>query len=387
MNESHDPPIYFADAFDTLHEIVASEVGSDHFGPDDYHPGLSILLKSMDIDPNFTLRGRRIAWGMMVDVLSARAQAYQGMAENPGFDERPIVRPVVITGIPRTGTTALHKLMAVDPQFQGLQTWLLDAPMPRPPRETWEAHPAFKRTFAQLEARHAAAPEKLAAHAMVAEEVDECCLIMRQSFVSNLWTMAWSAPSYDAWWQAQSEGPAYAHLYRCLQLIGSTATHERWLLKNPGHVATLDQLFAAFPDAKVIQTHRDPAKAVPSLCSLLMPMHQIMETSCKQERAHRLLAREVEKWAKAEREAEQVKTAHPGQVIDIDHKDFHRDPMDIIEQIYRFIDLDISPDTRTAMLKRIEEKPEQAHGVHRYNVADFGMSEDDIRLAFSGATF
>jgi Sulfotransferase family len=382
MDDSYDPPERFATALDELHELVAQEVGTTDFGDDDYLPGLRVLLQSMDYDPQFSGRGRRYAWGTVVGVLKGRAYALESMAKNPGFDARAISGPVVITGIPRTGTTALHKLMAVDQRFQGLQTWLLDTPMPRPPIETWTDYPAFHKTAAILEARYQAAPTKRAAHNVVAEEVDECCLVLRQGFVSNLWTCGWSAPTYDAWWQCQSEEASYRHYYRCMQLIGSNEPQRRWLLKNPGHIDNLDLLFAFFPDAKVIQTHRDPARALPSLCALLMQLHPIMEEGRHEQRAHNMLAREVAKWAKAVHTTQSVREAHPGQVLDVIHGDFHRDPMAVIERIYRFIGMDLTPQAIGDMAQRIEEKPELSHGAHRYDVADFGLSGSEIRERF-----
>jgi hypothetical protein len=383
MEERFDPPERFSDAVDQLHELVAQQLGTRDFGPDDYLPGLKVLLMSMDYDPHFSERGRRIAWGRLFGSLFGRAHAIKSMAENPGFDRHAITRPVVITGIPRTGTTALHKLLAADPQFQGLQTWLVDSPMPRPPRETWGSHPLFQQTVEQLKQRYDATPKSRAAHLMVAEEVDECCLVLRQSFVSNLWTCGWSAATYDAWWQCQSELPSYQHFACTLQLIGSNEPERRWLLKNPGHVANLDLLFAVFPDALVVQTHRDPAKAVPSLCALLMHLHPIMEEGRYQQRAHNMLARETAKWSAAVRNAEAVRRAHPGQVLDVVHGDFHHDPMQTIERIYAFAGLDLSPAVRTTMAQRIEVKPEMSHGLHTYDVADFGMTQDEIRERFS----
>ena len=383
MDDSYTPPAIFATASDELHELVAAEVGTNDFGGDDYLSGLQVLLQSMDYDPRFTEQGRRYAWGTVVGVLKGRAQAIKSMAETPGFDARPITAPVVITGIPRTGTTALHKLLAVDPRFQGLETWLLDSPMPRPPRETWADYPAFQKTAAVLEARYRDAPGKRAAHHMAAEEVDECCLVLRQGFVSNLWSCGWSAASYDAWWQCQSERPAYGHYYRCMQLIGSNDPHRRWLVKNPGHVDNLDLVFEFFPDARVIQTHRDPAKAVPSLCSLLMQLHPLMEEGRYEERCHIMLAREVAKWARAVDRAEVVRSRHPGQVMDIIHGDFHRDPMAVVEKIYSFVGETLSEDIRAAMAARIADDPERKHGVHRYDVADFGMSEAEIGERFA----
>ena len=382
METGYDPPAKFRTALDQLHDIVAREVGSDDFGALDYLPGLTVLLQSMDYDPQFSEFGRRATWGQVVGALRSRAHAVKSMKANPGFDSHPIVSPVVITGVPRTGTTALHRLMAVDQRFQGLQTWLLDAPMPRPPIDTWASYPEFQKSVAVLEAQYAAAPEQRAAHHRAAEEVHECCMLLWHSFVSNLWSCGWSAATYDAWWQAQSEWPAYQYYRRCVQLIGSTEPEKRWLLKNPGHIENLDLLFAVFPDAKVIQTHRDPAKAVPSLVSLLMIRHPILETGRTDQRGAIMLHREVAKWSNAARKCETMRANYPGKVIDVVHGDFHREPMAVVERIYDFIGMDIGDDLRAALTRRIEEKPELQHGVHRYNIADYGMTEDAAREPF-----
>lgn len=382
MELSYDPPHQFRTALDQLHETVTRTAGLTDFGPGDYLPGLKTLLQSMDYDPRFSETGRRAAWGQLVDVLRGRAHAIQSMKDNPGFDAQPILSPVVITGVPRTGTTALHRLMAVDPRFQGLQTWLLDSPMPRPPIETWGDYPQFRKSAEILAAQYQASPESKAMHYRAAEEVHECCMVLRQSFVSNLWSCGWSAPTYDAWWQCQSEEPAYRHFRKCVQLIGSNEPEKRWLLKNPGHIDNLDLLLAMFPDAKVIQTHRDPAKAVPSLVSLLMRMHPIMEEGRLDQRGPIMLRREVAKWSAAVRRCDAVRASHPGKVLDVVHADFHARPMAVLEQIYAFIGMDIPDDTRAALARRIEEKPELQHGAHTYSITDFGMTNEEAREPF-----
>jgi hypothetical protein len=382
VDTSHDPPERFHGAADRAHEVVAKQLGSDDFGPADYLPGLKVLLQSMDYDPHFSALGRRVAWGRVIDALRGRAQAVQSMRNTARFATHPVLDPVVITGVPRTGTTALHRLMAVDSRFQGLQTWLLDSPMPRPAIETWKDYPQFQRTAAALEAQYAAAPEKRASHYRAAEEVHECCMLLRHSFVSNLWNCGWSAATYDAWWQCQSEAPAYDYFYRCVQLIGSNDPGKRWLLKNPGHIDNLDLLFAIFPHAKVIQTHRDPAKAVPSLVSVLMPLNKLMEENREAERAETMLMRETAKWANAVRKCDRVRELHPGQVLDIVHADFHRDPMGVLERIYQFISVQIGEELRAGFMQRIQEKPELAYGAHRYDIANYGMTEDEVREPF-----
>ncbi len=217
---------------------------------------------------------------------------------------------------------------------------------------------------------------------MAAEEVHECCMLLRQSFVSNLWTCSWSAASYDAWWQCQSERPAYEFYRDCVKLVGMYEPGKRWLLKNPGHIENLDLLFAVFPEARVIQTHRDPAKAIPSLVSLLIKSHPVFETGRVEQRARIMLLREAAKWANAVHKADVVRQRYANRVVDVVHQDFHQDPLGVVDRIYQFIDLPLPDTTRAAMIARVTAKPEMAHGAHRYSLADHGLTAEQIRDPF-----
>lgn len=380
-NSKSAMPSRFTDGWDYIHEAAAREAGSDDFGTSDYQWGLRVLLQSFDYDPHFTDAGRASAWKQVIDALASRAVAFKGLRDNPGFAQATIKSPIVIVGMPRTGTTALHRLLAVDPQFQGAEKWLLSAPMRRPPWKTWTSNRWFQKEIAELEARFGAAPEQRAAHNMIAGEIDECLWLQRQSFCSHMWACNWSAATYDAWWQSQDESASYDYLRQCLQMIGM-GDKRRWLLKNPSHVLHLDQLFRVFPDARVIQTHRDPAKALPSLCAILFQAFPIMEQDRYVERAHAMGMREVAKWEKGVREAMPVREANADRIMDVIHADFHANPMAVVERIYEFADLGLTPEVKAAMAVRIEEKPELSHGVHRYDVADYGLTEDEIREQF-----
>ncbi len=377
------PPKQFRYSIEQLHDRVIEALGANDFGPTDYLDGLKVLLLSLDYDPHLTEKGRQIAWDELFAALYARAHTYHQLALHPSSKKNAIAAPVVITGIPRSGTTALHKLLAVDPLFQGLQTWLIGNPMPRPPIKDWQNYTSFQKTLAKLEQRYKDVPEKRAAHQMVADEVDECCLILRQGFRSNIWTYLWSAASYDVWLQTQSERPCYEHLLRAMQIIGHNSPKQRWLLKNPGHIQRLDTLFAVFPDAKVIQTHRNPAKAIPSLAQLLIHNHGLVEEGRFELRKQLMAIREMEKWADACDKAELVKAKYPSQVMDIYHHDFHNYPMDTIKRIYTFIGETLEESTQIAMQQRILDDPERKHGKHNYNINDFGLSETQVRERFA----
>ena len=383
MTNLQTPPARFVDGWDQLHEAAARQAGSWEFGTD-YVWGLKVLLQSLDYDPRFTPVGKASVWQMVTDALAARAVAFASMRAHPGFAANAIAKPLVIVGMPRTGTTALHKLLSVDPQFQGAEKWLLSAPMPRPPVDSWRENRWFQKEVDELNARFGATPEQRAAHNMVAHEVDECLWLQRQSFVSNMWAGGWSAATYDAWWQAQDEAASYDYLRQCLQLIGLNDPGRRWLLKNPSHILRLGQVFRIFPDARVIQTHRDPAKAIPSLCAILIGGHHIMESGRREERAHIMGMREVAKWTRGVLDAMPVRAAHAAQVMDVVHGDFHADPMGIVRRIYAFAGLELTPAVERAMAERIAAKPEMAHGVHRYAAADFGLVEEEVREMFGG---
>lgn len=382
IEDGFPAPSRFFDAGDQLHELVAREIGSADFGDDDYLLPLRVLMESMDYDPQFTERGRTIAWGMLIMGLGSRGFAVDQMKRRPGFDAKPITNPVIVTGLHRTGTTALHRLLAVDQRFQGLEAWLVGAPMPRPPRESWDRHPMYEQMARRLAARFAGAVGMQDAHHMAAAAVDECCGILAQSFNNTFWSSVWSVATYDAWRHSQSEGSAYLYYRKCLQLIGSNEPDRRWLLKNPPHLSNLDLVFEMFPDARIIQTHRDPARSVPSLCSLLMTNHPLMEVGRNAERARTMGYLEVARAAEAIRLAEPVRQAHHDQILDVRHADFHRDPMGTVKRIYDFTGTELPEEIQARMQQHIAGPPESVPGAHRYRATDFGMTEDEIREQF-----
>src|SRR5712691_7260189 len=177
-------PEKFAQAEAALHEAAINETGLHDFGDDDYLPGLRILLSALDTDLELTRVYRERVFGSIVGVLIGRLYARKGWLEHPECLNTAIRRPPIITGIPRTGTTALHKALSMDPQFQGLQLWMAQTPMVRPPRADWERNPLFRKAVAGLAMVAEVAPLIKTIHDMVADEADECLNAMVQSFVT-----------------------------------------------------------------------------------------------------------------------------------------------------------------------------------------------------------
>ncbi len=374
-------PQRFSGCEDALHDAASGATGLNDFGPEhEYRSGLRHLLEALDQGPRFATGGREFVFGNLVGVLVARLTLQRGLRERPEVLSRPIRRPLIITGLPRTGTTALHKLLSVDPQFQGLERWLAAFPMPRPPRSTWASNPSYQATVAGIEAFFAAAPDMRAAHNMVADDVDECLEALKQNFCSNNYGSTFRVPGYDAWWLQQDEISSYQRFAKCLQLVGANEPDKPWLLKNPGHIWKLDVLLDLFPDACIVQTHRDPVQALPSLCSVLAMARRLTEGENVVPRE--LGERELRVWHAALMHARAVRASRPGNFMDVRHQEFHENPLSVVRRIYEQFGYALNADVERLMAQRIRSNPEGRHGAHVYTLAEFGLEAGDIRERF-----
>ena len=214
--------------------------------------------------------------------------------------------------MPRTGTTALHKLLSTDPRFQVLESWLIPAPRVRPPCDTWDTDPQFQ--MAQAQAAQIP-PEFKAAHFTAPDEADECLVVLAQSFVSNLFGSTLPIPSYDEWMLTQDMHPTYARYADNLRLIGADAPDRTWLLKDPSTLLATDALLDVFPGARVLQTHRDPLDAMASVVSVLTGVRAAMgfETAS-------VVDRELALWSEATRRAAAVRESRPDAFFDVQYE-------------------------------------------------------------------
>ncbi len=372
-------PKRLADAEGMLHDLAMAEVGFTGFGSDDYLTGLRVLLNAIDTDlePNESTRER--AFGLILSTLISRLYSQKGWHENRDCLKTEIRKPLVITGIVRTGTTPLQKVLALDPQFQGLEYWLAQTPMVRPPRKKWRSHPLYQNAVAALDAMMAEQPMIGAVHEMVAGAADECLNIMRQSFVSNMFPSQLVVPSYDKWWMEQDETASYHRHRDNLRLIGYHDQDKRWLLKNPGHILGIEPLLKVYPDACIVQTHRDPVKAIPSICSLIMMVRKLYVPGADPLEDG---PRENLLWSIAAQRAMAAHDRHPENFHDVQMADFVEDPIAVIRGIYQRFDLTLAPEVEAAMRKWLEENAKAKPGVHRYQAEDFGLTEDMIRKQY-----
>ncbi len=378
---------------DDLHASATRLTGLGDFGADDYLDGLAVLLESYATDEDLTPLGSKMSRVFLRGALVARLLSEAAWRRHPEHAGVGIDRPVFVTGLPRTGTTALHRLLTADPAHQGLELWLTQAPQPRPPRESWAADPVFAQLQAAYAQHHVEHPEFMGVHYIAADQVEECWQLLRQSIRSISFECLAHLPTYSAWLAGQDWTGAYRRHRRNLQLIGVPDAGRRWVLKNPSHLFALDELLAVYPDALVIQTHRAPRVAIASACSLAAHATD----GWSRRFAGQLIGRDqLELWARGLEHFTAVRSRHDqARFCDVWYEEFLADPLGTVESVYGYFGLRLSGAAADAM-RAVQAEGVAAGGApaadqgrgapprHRYDLADFGLSGEQVEERFGG---
>jgi hypothetical protein len=358
---------------DQLLEQASTACGMTDFGSG-FTEGLGALVDAVRTNVAVNAGNVQQLSGPILSLLVSRAWSERGWRQRPECLDQPIPAPLVVTGIPRTGSTALHKLLSMDPQ-------LIGTPMPRPPRQTWRDNPQFRAAVANQEAFLDAVPALRVSHEVKADEVDECLNLLAQSFLSHYPATGYGLPGYDRWWWNRDETTSYRRYADNLRLIGADDVGKRWLLKNPGHITHLDALLAVFPDACIIQTHRDPAKCIPSVCGVIWPARCFFQA--RQTDPREIGPRELRLWAESAERAQRVRAARPERFFDVRFSDFRQDPMAVVRAIYRHFGLDLGEEAEQRMRQWLGANPQHKHGRHEYSAEQFGLSDEAIHERFA----
>ncbi|CAJ1579377.1 sulfotransferase [[Mycobacterium] wendilense] len=368
-----------------LHASATKAVGLDDFGADhdNYREGLAVLLESYQRDEDLTEFGSKMCRFFLRNALVARLMSEAAWKQHPQHAEVAIERPIFVTGLPRTGTTALHRLLTADPAHQGLELWLAEFPQPRPPRDTWAQNPVFQQLDAQFAKAHNEDPEYLGLHYMTADEVEECWQLLRQSLHSVSYETLAHVPTYARWLSQQDWTEPYRRHRKNLQLIGLNDTEKRWVLKNPSHLFALDALMATYPDALVVQCHRPAETIMASMCSL--SAHTTAGWSNRFV-GERIGADALETWSRGLELFNTERAKHdPAQFCDIDYGDFVKDPIETVAGIYTHFGLELSDAGRQAMRDMHEASQQGPRSPkHTYSLADYGLTAEQVRERFAG---
>ncbi len=370
----------FVDSEQQLHELAIAEAGSDYFGDPAYLEGFRVLLDAYDNESKLNDFGRQNTMEKLQQLLAQRLRAEQILARQPQLLEQEVRRPIIICGLVRTGSTALHYLMGQDPDMQNLQYWLANSPQPRPPREQWESLSDYQASVEELDAMYEADPSLKAIHFMAPDGPEECRHLMAQSFTDDFFEVNASIPSFSSWYENADLEFAYRQHKHLIQIIGSNDAEKRWLFKYPVHLRHLPSLFKVYPDACVVWTHRDPAQVLPSYCSLMAGFRAIWEDNPDPKD---MSDRQLELWARAAEKALVFrKQCNPGQFYDMHFDDFMADPMGVIQNIYRYFDQPLSDEAQNRMRVWHADNRQNKHGKHSYS-NEIGVSKEEIHERFA----
>ncbi len=350
--------------------------GAD-FGPDEgWRPGLEQFLAACRNDAKLNAVGRMMSHGQALKILTERARTFARLTERPDWAARRLLAPLVIAGPMRSGTTRLQRLLALHPGLVHLR--LFESNFPVPPRGRLDARPHLMTAL--LAAGRAVNPAIDAIHPMRARDPDEELGLLEQSFWGAQLEAQRPIPSYARWCERTDAAPAYAHLARLLRLIGGARGDPEglpWLLKTPQHMANLPALFAAFPGARVIVTHRDPVSIVASSASLAW--HSMVLQTDDLDPAwvgREWLHKTAQRFA-----AVAAFRAGPRApvILDLAYEEMNRDPLGALGRALAFAGLDYPASVRlaaTQWLAREAAKPR--HAAHRYALEDFGLTRDEV---------
>ena len=356
--------------------------GLDDFGDDDFREPLGRLLSCLESEADLTLLGRVAARRDLMGLLETRLRLVADRQRSPEISAEQIAAPIFIVGLPRTGSTLLHHLLAQDPDTRVTQAWEVMYPSPPPTQDTYDSDPRIERATKQLRWLDWLAPDFKTIHPVGARLPLECIALMSASFRATRFQTTYNVPSYETWLNGQDMRPAYAFHRRFLQHLQWRTPGARWVLKAPSHIFSFEALLDTYPDARIVQTHRDPVTAVTSVASLSSVLHRAFS----RHRAAAEFGHEVTiRWTDGlERSLELRRTGRVAseRLVDVHYHKLVKDPMATVRRIYAQFRMSLTPPAEARMRKFLAANPQGKHGRHEYAPNTFGLDRQELETRF-----
>lgn len=374
------------DADELVEQACATSRLTD-FGGSEALVALARLVDDLNGPAHLSDAGELSTRRQLHRILLSRLEVVEQLKVRPDVLERPVTAPIVIAGLPRTGTTFLHQLMARDRQFDFVSYWQARRPVgsyrgqfTSPERREMTREACRHEAVEALAVIAARAPALLQIHPMGADEPDECIVAMQLSLVSLQFELLYRVPGYAAWVTPENRRLAYREFATLLRLLQRPEPGGRWLLKSPGHTMAGWSLTEVFPDVGIVQVHRDPATVVGSFCSLAYSVRRLYSDDV--DRAD--LGREwLGRWAEAAEVFADVRDSMPAErVCDLRYADLVEDPIGTVRSVYEQFGLDLTSEAETAMRRLVEDCRAKPLG-HRYSLADYDLTDRNVRGAFA----
>ncbi len=369
---------------DALLEAASKATGLEDFGDPRFERGLRVLVGAYESEARLNPFGRWMVGQELLGILCGRLGVVAGWKRRPEALQAPVERPIFVLGLPRTGTTALHDLLARDPNVQALDYWLAAAPGPRPPAAEVASDPRYKRAAQGLRLTYYLDPGLRAIHNLTPDGPDECRHLLQESFTDDTFDSNATIPSYTAWYAETDMRPSYEHHRDVLKLVQSTCPERHWALKYPAHMQHLQVLLEVYPDACIVQTHRDPARVLPSLCSLVAGWRGIYEDEVD---ALAIGRWQLDMWARRMEHALEVRQrSDPARFFDIHFRELLDDPIDAVRRMNDHFGFSFGEPAAEQLRRWHADHPQGKFGGHRYRAEAFGLSQGEMAERFKRYT-
>jgi hypothetical protein len=369
-------------ADEKLLAAARARTGLGDWGDDSFREPLRLLVDALEREARLTFFGRLAARRWLTQMLVNRLEIRAMQRLHPEIADEPIRRPLFILGLPRTGTTLLHLLFAQDPANRVLRFSEGQAPAFQPAQRRLEPDPRPRKAERELKSLHYLAPQLPAMHLLEANGPQECLVLFTHSFRSMQFEFTYDVPSYSAWLEQQDLAHAYLFYADQLRLLQWRQSGARWVLKTPVHLFGLEALLATFPDAGIVQTHRDPLKVLPSCCSLVGVLRGVTSDRVVPRELGRQFAA---KWATGLERALAVRDrVGPDRFCDVHFQELLTDPLVVVRKIYGRFGLPFDAAVEGRMRQALAENPRDKHGVHRYTLGQFELDPVHEARRFAG---
>jgi hypothetical protein len=364
---------------DALLALARRRSGLGDFGDTEFIDPLRRLLAACTDEASLSLIGRMATRWDVVRFLTNLLRFQDAEVRNPRILREPIDRPIFITGLPRSGTTFLHRLLLEDPDNRAPRVW--QTIYPYPPKRGRDTRPAH--VARQLRAFERLAPEFRALHPLDATSPQECSEITAHVFRSLRFDTTYRIPTYRHWLDRAGHVPAYRFHRRFLQHLQHQAQGGRWLVKCPDHLFALDAIRGVYPDARLVFVHRDPVKVLLSVAKLT----EVVRRPFTRRLDRREIGRqESARWLEGTQQMVAVgdDAGLPEPVHHVHHSSLVADPVGTVAALYRHFDLSLAPGVTAAVEQYARERPNGGYGPRDYRFEDHGLDASAEQKKFRG---